>query len=107
MTILFAVDRRHCRLDSQGCQNLQEGLAGGTVKVTAADDCTNFSSVVLLDRPDAIVLICRYIRSVTDLELASTVTASQQTGQQRRSATNGTLNGYGRRRMILGAKITF
>jgi hypothetical protein len=48
---------------------------------------------MILDRPDAIVLICRYIRSVTDLEPASTVTASQQTGQQRRSATNGTLNG--------------
>ena len=93
MTILSAVDRRERCLDPQGCQNLQERFTGGAIKVTAADDCANFSSVVLLDRPDAIVLICRYIRSVTDLELASTVTASQQTGQQRRSATNGTLNG--------------
>jgi hypothetical protein len=81
ITILSAVDRRQRRFDPQRCQNLQERLTSGAIKVTAADDCANFSSVVFLDRPDAIVLICRYIRSVTDLELASTVTASQQTGQ--------------------------
>ena len=83
---LSAVDRRQCRLDSQGCQNLQERLAGGTIKVTAADDCANLSSVVLLDRPNAIVLICRYIRSVTDLELASTVTAGNAIEYWPRSA---------------------
>jgi hypothetical protein len=41
ITILSAIDRGQCRLDPQGCQNLQECLTDGPIKVTVADDCAN------------------------------------------------------------------
>ncbi len=43
MTIPSAVDRGQGRLDPQGSQNLQEYVADGAIKVTAADDGANFA----------------------------------------------------------------